>query len=334
MTLPTRTLGASGLSVGAIGLGCMSFSSTYGGFDGVDPTEVILRAVDLGATLLDTADVYGPHTSELAIAKAIAGRRDDVFIATKFGIVSAPRNGRPAVANGTPEYVRESVEGSLRRLGVDYIDLYYQHRADPDVPIEQTIETMAELVDEGKVRYLGLSEASVDTIRRAYTIHPIAALQSEWSLWSRDIEAEIVPTCRELGIGIVPFSPLGRGLLTGTITSTEELAERDMRRSHPRFKGEAFDANLASLNLVRDVAQAHNATPGQIALAWVLAKGDDVIPIPGTKRISYLEENLASIDIKLSSDDIARLDTVTAVGDRALDPNWINRSTRPLTPRS
>jgi aryl-alcohol dehydrogenase-like predicted oxidoreductase len=328
MTFPTRTLGTGGPTVGAVGLGCMSFSPAYGGFDGVDPTEVIRRAVDLGATLLDTADAYGP--SELAVGKAIAGRRDDVVIATKFGIVSPPRAGQPAVVNGTPAYVRSAVEGSLRRLGIDHIDLYYQHRADPNVPIEETIGAMAELVADGKVRHLGLSEASVDTIHRAAAVHRIAALQSEWSLWSRDIEDEIVPTCQELGIGLVPFSPLGRGFLTGRITSFDKLPERDMRRTYPRFRDDAFDANLTSVDVVRDVATAHSATPGQVALAWLLAKGPDVVPIPGTKRIAYLEENLAAVKVELTPADIARLDAVTVVGERYLDPNWINRSTPPL----
>jgi aryl-alcohol dehydrogenase-like predicted oxidoreductase len=329
LTFPTHTLGTDGLSVGAIGLGCMSFSPTYGGFEGVDPTDVILRAVDLGVTLFDTADVYGPHTSELAVGKAIAGRRDEVKIATKFGIVSGPGQGQPPVVTGTPEYVRTSVDGSLRRLGVDYIDLYYRHRADPDVPIEETVGAMAELVAAGKVRHLGLSEASVDTIRRAAAVHPIAALQSEWSLWSRDIEDEIVATCRELGIGIVPFSPLGRGFLTGRITSVDDLAEKDMRRSQPRFGADAFDTNLTSVDVVRDIAAAHAARPGQVALSWLLAKGPDVVPIPGTKRIAYLEENLGAVDVDLSADDIARLDAVTALGERAADPTWINRSTPP-----
>jgi aryl-alcohol dehydrogenase-like predicted oxidoreductase len=328
MTLPNHTLGP--LSVGAIGLGCMSFSPTYGGFDGVDPTEVIGRAIDLGVTLLDTADVYGPHTSELAVGKAIAGRRDDVKIATKFGIISVPGGGQASAVNGRPDYVRSSVEGSLSRLGIDRIDLYYQHRADPDVPIEETVGAMAELVTEGKVGHLGLSEASVDTIRRAAAVHPITALQSEWSLWSRDIEDEIVPTCRELGIGIVAFSPLGRGFLTGRITSVDELSEGDMRRSNPRFGDEAFDANLTSVEVVRELAAAHGARPGQVALAWLLAKGPDVVPIPGTKRIAYLEENLGAADVQLTSDDIARLDAVTVVGERTPDPTWINRSTPPL----
>jgi aryl-alcohol dehydrogenase-like predicted oxidoreductase len=329
MPLPTRTLGTSGPTVGAIGLGCMSFSPTYGGFEGVDPTDVILRAVDLGATLLDTADVYGPHTSELAVGKAVASRRSEVVIATKFGIVSPPVDGRPATVDGSPAYVRSSIEGSLSRLGVDYVDVFYQHRADLDVPIEETVGAMAELVAEGKVLHLGLSEASVDTIRRAAAVHPIAALQSEWSLWSRDIEDEIVPTCRQLGIGIVPFSPLGRGMLTGRITSFDELSEDDMRRAHPRFRDGALDANLTAVDVVREVAGTHGATPGQVALAWLLAKGPDVVPIPGTKRISYLEENLAAVDVELTADDLARLDDVSAVGDRWIDPAWVNRSTPP-----
>ncbi len=328
MTLPVRTLGASGLSAGAIGLGCLSFSPAYGGFDGHDPTEVITRAIGLGATMLDTADSYGP--SELAVGKAIAGRRGDVVIATKFGIISAPRKGQPAEVNGRPEYVRSSVEGSLRRLGTDHIDLYYQHRADPAVPIEETIGAMAELVAEGKVRYLGLSEASVDTIRRAAAVHPIAALQSEWSLWSRDIEPQIVPACRELGIGLVPFSPLGRGFLTGRIASVDDLSGNDLRRDHPRFQDDAFGANLTSVDVVRDIAAFCGATPGQIALAWLLARGPDVIPIPGTKRITYLEENLGAVGIELSEHDRARLDALTVVGERAIDPDWINRSTPPL----
>jgi aryl-alcohol dehydrogenase-like predicted oxidoreductase len=325
MTIPTRTLGTDGPVVGAIGLGCMSFSPTYGGFDGVDPTEVIGRAVDLGCTLLDTADAYGP--SELAVGAAIADRRDEVVVATKFGIISPPRDGRPSVVNGSPEYVRSSIGRSLGRLGLDHVDLYYQHRADPDVPIEETVGAMAELVAEGKVLHLGLSEASVDTIRRAVAVHPIAALQSEWSLWSRDIEADIVPTCRELGIALVPFSPLGRGFLTGTINAVDDLAEGDMRRGYPRFRDGAFDANLRAVDIVREVADAHGATPGQVALAWLLAKGPDVVPIPGTKRIAYLEENLGAVGVELTAEDLARLDALPVVGDRTADLTWINRST-------
>ncbi len=328
MTIPTRTLGTDGPVVGAIGLGCMSFSPVFGGFDDVDPNEVIGRAVDLGCTLLDTADVYGP--SEIVVGEAIAERRDEVVVATKFGIISPPANGRPAVVNGAPEYVRSALEKSLRRLKLDHVDLYYQHRADLDVPIEETVGAMAELVAEGKVLHLGLSEASVDTIRRAAAVHPIAALQSEWSLWTRDVEADILPTCRELGIALVPFSPLGRGALTGTITKVADLAPGDMRRNFPRFGNGAFDANLTSVGVVRAIADAHGVTPGQVALAWLLAKGPDVIPIPGTKRIEYLEENLASVDVPLTEADIARLDALEVVGDRAADLTWLNRSTAPL----
>ncbi len=328
MTIPTRTLGTDGPTVGAIGLGCMSLSNAYGGFDGIDPNDVVLRAIDLGATLLDTADAYGP--SEVAVGKAIAGRRDDVVIATKFGIISAPTPGKAAEINGTPEYVRTSIERSLSRLNLDHVDIYYQHRADTDVPIEETIGAMAELVAEGKVLHLGLSEASVDTIRRAAAVHPIAALQSEWSLWSRDIEDEIVPTCRELGIGIVPFSPLGRGLLTGRITTIDDMDQHDMRRNHPRFAGDALAANLSEVSVIADIAARHGATESQIALAWLLAKGSDVVPIPGTKRIAYLEQNLGATSVVLSADEIARLDQLRVVGARALDPTWINRSTPPL----
>jgi aryl-alcohol dehydrogenase-like predicted oxidoreductase len=327
MTIPTRQLGS--LPVGAIGLGCMSFGSAYGDPSAFDPTAVIERALELGVTLLDTADAYGP--SEAAVGAAIAGRRrEDVVVATKFGIVSGPRPGQPAVVNGRPDYVRSAIDASLGRLGLDHVDLYYQHRADADVPIEETIGAMAELVEAGKVRHLGLSEASVDTIRRAAAVHPIAALQSEWSLWSRDLEDEIVPTCRELGIGIVPFSPLGRGFLTGAITSTDSLSEGDMRRGLPRFAADAFDTNLSSVAVVREVAAAHGVSAGQVALAWLLAKGPDVVPIPGTKRVAYLEQNVGAVAVTLSDDDLARLDSVTAVGGRAVDPSWVNRSTPPL----
>ena len=327
MTLPTRSLGA--LNVGAIGLGCMSFGGSYGDPSSFDPTAVIHRALDLGVTLLDTADAYGP--SEAAVGAAIADRnRDDVVIATKFGIVTGPQRGKPAVVNGRPEYVHAAIDASLGRLGLDHVDLDYQHRADLDVPIEETVGAMAELVTAGKVRHLGLSEASVDTIRRAAAVHPITALQSEWSLWSRELEDEIVPTCRELGIGIVPFSPLGRGFLTGSITSTADLSDGDLRRSQPRFDADVFDANLASVAVVRDIAGVLGVTPGQVALAWLLAKGDDVVPIPGTKRVSYLQENLDATSVRLSADDLARLDAVSAVGERAVDPSWVNRSTPPL----
>jgi aryl-alcohol dehydrogenase-like predicted oxidoreductase len=324
VTIPTRMLGRSELTAGAIGLGCMSFSATYGGFDGYDPTETINRALDLGITMLDTADVYGPHISEQVVGQAIASRRDDAVVATKFGIL------RIGEVDGRPEYVRSSIDGSLTRLGVDHVDLYYLHRPDPDVPIEETVGAMAELVAAGKVRYLGLSEASADTIRRAAAVHPIAALQTEYSLFSRDIEGEILETCRRLGIGIVPYSPLGRGMLTGTLTDASELAATDFRRRQPRFADGAFAANRALVDDIASIAAAHDATPGQIALAWVLAQGDDLIPIPGTKRVAYVEENAAAAAVTLSSDDLARLDGLSArtTGARAADPGWINRTTR------
>jgi aryl-alcohol dehydrogenase-like predicted oxidoreductase len=331
MTLPTRALGTSGLTAGAIGLGCMSFSDTYGGFEGYDPDEVIHRALDLGTTLLDTADVYGPHVSEEVVGTAIAGRRDEVVLATKFGLTrGAPPAGgvgfRLAV-DGRPEYARQAIDGSLQRLGVDHVDLYYLHRPDTQVPIEDTVGAMAELVQAGKVRFLGLSEASADTLRRAHAEHPIAALQTEYSIWSRDIEAEILPTCRELGIGLVPYSPLGRGLLTGTIGSVEDLGERDFRRNQPRFAAAAADDTQRAVDAVRSIAAAHGCTPGQVALAWVLAQGDGVIPIPGTKRVAYLEENLAAADVELTADDLAALDAVRVETPRSYDEGWINRST-------
>ncbi|CAN5213208.1 aldo/keto reductase [soil metagenome] len=331
MTLATRTLGRSGLDVGAIGLGCMSFSPIYGGFADIDPDEVIGRALDLGVTLLDTADVYGPHTSEEVVGRAIATRRDEVVLATKFGITSDPTAPGARGVDGSPDYVRSSVDGSLRRLGVDHIDLYYLHRPDTDTPIEETVGAMAELVAAGKVGHLGLSEASVDTIRRAVATHPIAALQSEWSLWSRDIEGEILDTCRQLGVGMVAYSPLGRGYLTGAITTTADLPERDFRRMQPRFADDALTANAALVGLVRSVADRHGATPGQVALAWLLAQGDDVIPIPGTKRVAYLEDNAGGAAVALDADDLELLGTGADLGStpRSPDESWINRSTPP-----
>ncbi|MCB0976448.1 MAG: aldo/keto reductase, partial [Acidimicrobiales bacterium] len=281
MTIQTRTIGSNGPAVGAIGLGCMSFSPIYGGFEGTDPDEVIGRALDLGCTLLDTADIYGPFTSEEVVGRAIRNRRDEVVLATKFGITFTVVDGQLVRGvNGTPEYVRQSVEGSLSRLGVEHIDLYYLHRPDPSTPIEVTVGAMAELVTEGKVRHLGLSEASVDTIRRAHAVHPITALQSEYSIWSRDIEVDIVPTCRELGIGLVAYSPLGRGYLTGTIDSTSDLAAGDFRRGLDRFTDEALDANRSAVAAVTSIAETHGCTAGQVALAWVLGRGDDIVPIP------------------------------------------------------
>jgi aryl-alcohol dehydrogenase-like predicted oxidoreductase len=330
-TIPTRTLGRSDLAAGAIGLGCMSFSPTYGGFEGYDPTETINRALDLGVTMLDTADVYGPHVSEQVVGQAIASRRDDAVVATKFGILRAgPVEPGVRQVDGRPAYVRSSIDGSLARLGLDHVDLYYLHRPDPDVAIEETVGAMAELVAAGKVRHLGLSEAAADTIRRAVAVHPIAALQTEYSLFSRDIEGDILDTCRELGVGIVPYSPLGRGLLTGTIASTSGLSATDFRRRQPRFADDAFDANRSLVDEIAAIAEAHEATPGQIALAWVLAQGDDMIPIPGTKRVPYLEENAAASAVSLDAGDLERLGSLSArtTGARTADPGWINRTTR------
>lgn len=328
MSIPQRTLGHDGVQVGAVGLGCMSFGPAYGGIGDHDPAEVIARAIELGATLLDTADVYGP--SEDAVGAALAGRRDEVVLATKFGILRTPDAEHPGGrVDGRPEYVRAAVERSLSRLGTDRIDLYYQHRADPEVPIEETVGAMAELVTAGKVVHLGLSEASPDTIRRAATVHPIAALQSEWSIWSRDIEDEVVPLCRQLGIGIVPFSPLGRGFLTGRINSRDDLGDVDARRGYARFADDAFESNRAQVEVVQDIAASHDATPGQVALAWLLAKGPDVVPIPGTKRVPYLEENVGAATVALTPADIVRLDDLRAAGDRTNDRAWIYRETPP-----
>jgi aryl-alcohol dehydrogenase-like predicted oxidoreductase len=328
MPLPTRALGTSGLEAGAIGLGCMSFSGTYGGFEGHDPDAVIGRALDLGMTLLDTADIYGPHTSEQVVGRAIARRRDEVVLATKFGLrPGAPGSGVRLAVDGSPEHVRTAIDGSLERLGVDHVDLYYLHRPDTSVPIEETVGAMAELVAAGKVRHLGLSEASADTLRRGHAVHPIAALQTEYSIWSRDIEAEILPTCRELGIGLVPYSPLGRGFLTGTITSADDLPAHDFRRTQPRFTDEALAENEAAVAVIRTVADAHGVTPGQVALAWVLSRGDDVVPIPGTKRIAYVEQNASAADVELTADDLAALDAIEVSTPRSPDESWINRST-------
>jgi aryl-alcohol dehydrogenase-like predicted oxidoreductase len=299
----TRALGDD-LTVSALGLGCMGMSEFYGGRDEGEAIATLHRALDLGVTLLDTADAYGPLTNEELVGRAIAGRRDDVVIATKFGLVRDPSN--PAVRGicGRPEYVRSACEGSLKRLGVDHIDLYYQHRVDPETPIEETVGAMKELVDAGKVRHLGLSEAGADTLRRAQAVHPIAALQTEYSLWSRDPEDEILPTARELGIGFVAYSPLGRGFLTGAITSVEDLDADDYRRTSPRFEGENFQRNLDLVRVVEELAAAKGVTPAQLALAWVLAQGDDIVPIPGTKRRSYLEQNLGALEVTLGEDEL------------------------------
>jgi len=330
MTLPTRALGRSGITAGAIGLGCMSFSPIYGGYDGTGADAVIGRALDLGVTLLDTADVYGPHTSEEAVGKAIAGRRDEVVLATKFGIVVDPDSPTGRGIDGTPSYARSSVEGSLQRLGVEHIDLYYLHRPSAVTPIEETVGALGELVAEGKIGHIGLSEASEDTIRRAAATHPIAALQTEYSLWSRDIEGPILDACRELGIGIVPYSPLGRGFLTGQITTPDDLPANDFRRGNPRFAEAEMAANQALVELVTNVADGYGATPGQVALAWILAQGDDLIPIPGTKRVPYLEDNAGAASVQLTPADLELLDhAADAVAAPRYEPalGWINRDT-------
>ncbi|OCI30439.1 aldo/keto reductase [Oerskovia enterophila] len=339
--LPTHTLGSTEngtlLEVGAVGLGCMGMSAFYGATSGegstTDETSIatIHRALDLGVTLLDTADMYGPHTNERLVGRALRSSgvaRDDVVVATKFGISRAGASAGDRTIDGRPEYVRQAVDGSLQRLGLDHIDLYYQHRVDPDVPIEDTVGAMAELVQAGKVRHLGLSEAAPETVRRAHAVHPLTALQTEYSLWSRDVEAQILPTLRELGIGLVPYSPLGRGFLTGTISSVDGLTEDDYRRTNPRFVGDALDANLALVAQVRALAAARGITAGQLALAWVLAQGHDVVPIPGTKRVRYLEENVAAAAVELAPEDLAALDAVlpagAAAGDRYLDMSPLN----------
>jgi aryl-alcohol dehydrogenase-like predicted oxidoreductase len=306
----TRTLG--GLTVSALGLGCMGMSQSYGTADRSESLATVHRALDLGVTFLDTSDVYGDGHNEELVGEAIAGRRDEVQLATKFSI-SRDDRGRMRI-DGSPENVRARAEASLRRLGVDVIDLYYQHRVDAKVPIEDTVGAMAELVQQGKVRYLGLSEASAASIRRAVAVHPIAALQSEWSLWTRDLEEEVLGVAREHGIGIVPFSPLGRGFLTGAITTPDDFGDDDFRKNQPRFQGEAFQANLRLVEAVRAMAVEKGATPGQLALAWVMAQGEDVVPIPGTKRRSYLEENVAAAAVELTADDLARLDEIAPLG--------------------
>jgi aryl-alcohol dehydrogenase-like predicted oxidoreductase len=328
MSRSTRTLGTAGLEVGALGLGCMSMSAVYGPGDEAQGIETIRRALDQGVTLIDTADIYGATTNEELVGRAIAGRREEVVLATKFGLTFDLEAGGVRVASGRADYVHSACAASLQRLGTDHIDLYYQHRADPDVPIEETVGAMAELVAAGKVRYLGLSEASADTLRRAAAVHPITALQSEWSLWSRDIEDEIVPACRELGIGLVPYSPLGRGFLTGTVTSVDDLHENDFRRRHPRFQRDALTKNLALVEQVRAIAAEKGATPAQVALAWVLSRGEDVVPIPGTKRPHRLEENLGALDVSLDRDDLDRLADLQPVGNRAEDMSMVNRTTR------
>jgi len=313
-----RKLGRNGPEVSAVGLGCMSMSAFYGGADEAQSIAVIHRALDLGVTLFDTAEMYGPHTNEVLLGKALQGRRDEAFIATKFGINRQPDGS--AITDGSPANVRRAIEGSLSRLGVDHIDLYYQHRIDPNTPIEETVGAMAELVKEGKVRFLGLSEAAPATLRRAHAEHPITALQTEYSLWSRDPEDELLGVVRELGIGFVPYSPLGRGFLSGEIKSIDDLAPDDFRRTNPRFAGDNFQKNLDLVDAVGAIAADKGVTAAQLALAWVLAQGEDLVPIPGTRRIATLEQNAAAADIVLTPDDLARIEAVfprgAAAGER------------------
>ncbi|MEI7036831.1 aldo/keto reductase [Fulvimonas yonginensis] len=316
-----RTLGSNGPQVSALGLGCMGMSDFYGAHDDAESIATIRHALDRGVTLLDTADMYGPHTNEALVGRAIKGRREQAFIATKFGIVRDPANPQARGVNGRPEYVRAACEGSLERLGIETIDLYYQHRVDPNVPIEETVGAMAELVKAGKVRYLGLSEASGQTLARACAVHPIAALQSEFSLWTRDPEENgMLEACRKLGVSLVAYSPLGRGFLTGAIRSPEDFEPDDFRRHNPRFQGENFQRNLALVEQVKQLAADKGCSPAQLALAWVLAQGKDVLAIPGTRQRTRLDENLGALDVRLSADELAAIDAVfppnAAAGDR------------------
>jgi aryl-alcohol dehydrogenase-like predicted oxidoreductase len=322
-----RRLG-QGLEVSAIGLGCMGMSEFYGARDEEEALTTLARALDLGVTFLDTADMYGPFTNEKLVGRAIRDRRDEVVLATKFGNVRGEQGERLGI-RGDADYVRQACDASLERLGVEHIDLYYQHRVDRETPIEETVGAMAELVEAGKVRHLGLSEASAETIRRAHAVHPITALQSEYSLWTRDPEDEIFPTIRELGIGFVAYSPLGRGFLSGRITSVDDLDPDDFRRSNPRFQGENFGRNLELVERVREIAEEKGATPSQLALAWVLAQGEDIVPIPGTKRVRYLEENAAAAGVELTDDELARIEAAfpkgATAGERYPDMSTIDR---------
>ena len=320
-TLPTRRLGRNGPTVSALGLGCMGMSFAYGAADETESLATLDRALELGVTFLDTADIYGPHSNEELLGRALKGRRDQVFLATKFGIVFDPSRPQARGVNGKPEYIRSSIEGSLKRLNTDHVELYYQHRIDTSVPIEETIGAMAELVKQGKVRYLGLSEASAETIERAHAVHPITAVQSEYSLWTRDPEHNgVFEVCERLGIGFVPYSPLGRGFLTGNITQADELQSDDFRLTTPRFQGDNFVQNLELAQHVKRIAADKGCTPAQLALAWVLAQGEHLLPIPGTKRRKYLEDNLGALQVTLSAGELAQLDTLfrpeAVAGDR------------------
>jgi aryl-alcohol dehydrogenase-like predicted oxidoreductase len=312
MTLPIRELGRSGLKLPAIGLGCMGMSQSYGPADEAESIATLHRALELGCNFLDTAEVYGPHANEDLLGRALQGKRQGVIIATKFGFRIEDGKMLHGEVNSTPANIRAAVEGSLKRLRTDYIDLLYQHRVDPSVPMEEVAGTVGELVKAGKVRYFGLSEAGSKNIRKAHAVHPVAALQSEYSLWERNLEAEIIPLLRELGIGLVPFSPLGRGFLTGAVKPAEEYPQGDFRRNDPRYQGENFTANMRAAGVVRNIGAELGAKPGQVALAWVLAKGDDIVPIPGTKRRAYLEENLAAVALKLSAAQLQALDEAMA----------------------